>query len=127
MRSSFWRVWGGILIALAALIAVVLVLAVLVLSVPPVGRYALSQALRLGGPRFGANIRFGRIEGNIMRSITINDFAATLGADSLKISKLSLTYDPWSSIAHRTFSASSAVASEPRLFIGTERPRAGNG
>lgn len=127
MRSSFWRVWGGILIALAALIAVVLVLAVLVLSVPPVGRYALSQALRWGGPRFGANIRFGRIEGNIMWSITINDFAATLGADSLKISKLSLTYDPWASIAHRTFSASSAVASEPRLFIGTERPPAGNG
>jgi autotransporter translocation and assembly factor TamB len=127
MRSSYWRILAGILIALAAPIAVVLVLAVLVLSVPPVGRYALSQALLRGGPRLGATIRFGRIEGNIMRSITVNDFAAKLGVDSLKIKRLTLTYDPWASIANRTFSASSAIADEPRLFIGAKRPRSGGG
>ena len=51
MRSSFWRILAGILIALAAPIVVVLSLAVLILSVAPVGRYALSQALVRGGPR----------------------------------------------------------------------------
>ena len=118
---------GGVLIALAAIIAVVMVIAVLILSVPPVGRYMLGQALLRGGPRLGANIRFGRIEGDIMRSITINDFAVTLGADSLKVRKLSLVYDPWASIAHRTFSASAAVASEPQLFVGTRPPAPGGG
>ncbi|MBN2465451.1 translocation/assembly module TamB domain-containing protein [candidate division WOR-3 bacterium] len=118
---------GGALITLAALIAVVIVIAVLTLSVPPVGRYVLGQALLRGGPRFGAVIRFGRIEGNIMRSITISDFAVMLGADSIKVEKLSLVYDPWTSIAHRTFSASAAVASGPQLFIGTNRPSSGGG
>jgi len=127
MHSSFWRILGGVLMALAAPIVIVLVLAVLILSVPAVARYDLSQALLRGGPRFGANIRFGRIEGNIMRSITINDLAATVGVDSLKIGKLSLTYDPWASITHRTFSASSAEAFEPQLFISAKRPQSGGG
>jgi autotransporter translocation and assembly factor TamB len=124
MRSNLWRVLGSTLVALAALIAAVLVGAVLILSVPPVGRYVLSQALLRGGPRFGASVRFARMEGNIMRSITIDDFALRFGTDSLKIARLSLTYDPWASIAHRTFSASSAVASEPQLFITARRPSA---
>jgi len=37
MRSNFWRVLFGIVIALTAPIVVVLILAVLILSVPPVG------------------------------------------------------------------------------------------
>ena len=127
MRSSLFRVLGGVLIAVAVPIAVVLVLAVAILSVPPVGRFALSQVLVRGGPRFGMNVRFGRIEGNIMRSITITDFAARLGPDSLKVKELSLSYDPWTSIAHRTFSVSSARAKGPQLFIGRQRPATGGG
>ena len=125
MRSNLWRVLFGILIALAAPIVVVLVLAVLILSVPPVGRYALSQALIRGGPRVGIVVRFGRIEGNIMRSITFTDLVAKFGPDSLKVRKLSLTYDPVASILHRSFSASSAAAVEPRLFISSRRPESG--
>jgi autotransporter translocation and assembly factor TamB len=125
MRSNLWRVIFGILIALAAPIVVVLVLVVLVLSVPPVGRYALSQALVRGGPRVGVVVRFGRVEGNIMRSITLTDLAVKLGPDSLKVEKLSLTFDPVASILHRSFSASSASAVEPRLFISSKRPESG--
>jgi autotransporter translocation and assembly factor TamB len=125
MRSSFWRVIFGVLIALAAPIVVVLILAVLILSVPPIGRYALSQALVRGGPRIGVFVKFGRVEGNIMRSITLNDLVFRLGCDSLKAAKLSLTYDPVASILHRSFSASSATAVEPRFFLSSVRPAAG--
>lgn len=125
MRSNLGRVIFGILIALAAPIAVVLVLAVLILSVPPVGRYALSQALVRGGPRVGVVARFGRVEGNIMRSITLTDLTVKLGPDSLKVEKLSLTYDPVASILHRSFSASSASAVKPRLFVSSKRPESG--
>ncbi len=127
MRSNLWRVLFGILIALAVPIVVVLVIAVLILSIPPVGRYALSQALIRGGPRLGVEVRFGTIEGNIMRSISFTDLVARLGPDSLKVKKLSLTYDPVASISHRSFSASSAIASEPQLFISSARPPSGGG
>jgi len=123
MRSNLWRVLFGIVIALVAPIVFVLVLAVLILSVPPVGRYALSQALTRVGPRLGLDVRFGRIEGNIMRSITVSDIVLKLGPDSLKAGKVTLTYDPWASITHRSFSASSASAVEPRLFLSSKRPR----
>jgi autotransporter translocation and assembly factor TamB len=125
MRSNFWRVLFGILVALAVPIVVVLVLSVLILSIPPVGRYALSQALIRGGPRVGVEVRFGGIEGNIMRSITLTDFVARLGPDSLKVKKLYLTYDPWTSIRDRNFAVSSAGALEPRLFLSSKRPQSG--
>ncbi|HTW90729.1 MAG TPA: translocation/assembly module TamB domain-containing protein [bacterium] len=121
MRSSFWRILAGILIALAAPIVVVLSLAVLILSVAPVGRYALSQALVRGGPRFGLDVRFGRVEGNIMRSITFDDLVLKLGPDSLRVKRLSLTYDPWASIVHRSFSASAASAFQPTVFVSSKR------
>jgi autotransporter translocation and assembly factor TamB len=122
MRSSFWRVIFGILVALAAPIVLSLVVAVLVLSVPPIGRYALSRAITMVGPRFGLDVRFGRIEGNIMRSFTIDDLAVKFGPDSLRAKTVTLTYDPWASIAHRTFSASSAGAVEPVFFVSSVRP-----
>jgi autotransporter translocation and assembly factor TamB len=125
MRSNFWRVLFGIVVALVAPIVLGLIVAVLIVSVPPVGRYALSQALIRGGPRVGVEVRFGRIEGNIMRSISLTDLVARLGPDSLKVKKLSLTYDPVASILHRTFSASSATAVEPRFFVSSVRPAAG--
>jgi uncharacterized protein YhdP len=122
MRSNFWRVLFGILLALAAPIVVVLVLAVLILSVPSVGRYVLGAALVRAAPRAGLKVTLGGIEGNIMGSVTFNDICAKLGPDSLKVRKLSLTYDPLASIVHRSFSASSATAVEPRLFISSRRP-----
>jgi autotransporter translocation and assembly factor TamB len=125
MRSNLWRVMFGILIALVAPIVLGLVVAVLVLSVPPIGRYALSQALTRVGPRFGLTVKFGRIEGNIIRSFTISDIAGKLGPDSLQAKKMTLTYDPWASIVHRSFSASSASAVEPRFFVSSVRPAPG--
>jgi autotransporter translocation and assembly factor TamB len=125
MRFRVWRVLFGILIALVVPVAVALVLVVLILSVPPVGRFALSQALTRVGPMVGAEIRFGRIEGNIMRSIAINDVAVRFGSDSLKAKTVTLTYDPWASIRDRSFSASSASAVEPRFFLSSSRPRSG--
>ncbi|MCX6842283.1 MAG: hypothetical protein NTX53_08400 [candidate division WOR-3 bacterium] len=127
MLSSIRRVLLGIAIALVALIQVVLVLAALILLVPSVGRYALSQALTRFGPRVGFEVSFGRIEGTITRSITLADLTLKLGPDSLKVRKLTLTYDPWTSITHRTFSASLASAVEPRFFISSVRPVSGRG
>ncbi len=125
MRSNLWRVIFGILIALVAPIVVVLILAVLTLSVPPVGRFALSQALVRVAPRVGVDVRFGRVEGNIMRSITLNDLTVRLGNDSMQVKRLSLTYDPVASIVHRSFSASEANAVEPTLFLSSKRPGSG--
>jgi autotransporter translocation and assembly factor TamB len=125
MRSNLWRILFGIVIALVAPIVLSLVVAVLILSVPPIGRYALRQALTRVGPRFGLVVRFGRIEGNIMRSFTISDIAVKLGPDSLQARKVTLTYDPWASIAHRSFSASSASAVEPVFFMSSIRPASG--
>jgi autotransporter translocation and assembly factor TamB len=122
MLSSLRRVLLGIVIALVAPIAVVLVMAVLILLLPSVGRYALSQALIRGGPLVGCEVRFGRIEGDIVQSITLTDLALKLGPDSLKVRKLTLTYDPVASIVHRCFSASAARAVEPRFFISSVRP-----
>ena len=125
MRSNLWRILFGIVVALVAPIVFVLVLAVLILSIPPVGRYALSQALIRGGPRVGLEMRFGRIEGNIMRSIAINDVSVKFGPDSLQARKVTLTYDPWASIRNRNFSVSSASTVGPRLFLSSKRPRSG--
>ena len=125
MRSNLWRILVGIVIALVAPIVLGLVVAVLVLSVPPIGRYALSQALTKVGPRFGLAVRFGQIEGNVMRSFTVSDIAVKLGPDSMRAKKVTLTYDPWASIAHRSFSASSASAVEPRFFVSSVRPASG--
>lgn len=125
MRSSLRRILLGIVTVVVAPMVLGLVLAVLILSVPPVGRYALSQALTRVGPRLGLDMRFGRIEGNIMRSITISDIALKLGPDSVKVRKLTLTYDPWASITHGSFSASSASAVDPRFFISSKRPGSG--
>ncbi|GEM_PF-854804 len=125
MPSSLRRVLLGIAIALVALIQVVLVLAALILLVPSVGRYALSQALMRVGPRLGFEVSFGRIEGTITRSITLTDVTLKLGPDSLKVRELTLTYDPWASITHGSFSASSASAVDPRLFISSKRPSSG--
>jgi autotransporter translocation and assembly factor TamB len=122
MRSNFWRIGFGILIALVAPIAVVLILAILVLWVPPVGRYALSQALVRVGPRIGMSVRFAHIEGNIMRRIELDDLVLKLGPDSLKVKSVSLSYDPITSVLRRTFSASSATAVEPRVYISSRRP-----
>ena len=122
MRSNPWRIVFGVLVALAIPVVVVLLLAVLVLSVPPVGRYAFSQALVKAGPRFGISATFGHVEGNIMRSIAINDLVLRLGPDSLRVKRLSLAYDPVASILHRSFSATTASAVEPRLFINSARP-----
>jgi autotransporter translocation and assembly factor TamB len=60
-----------------------------------------------------------------MRSITLNDLAIKLGPDSMQVKKLSLTYDPVASIVHRSFSASSATAVEPRFFLSSVRPASG--
>jgi len=125
MRSNLWRVLFGIAIALVVPVVVVIVLAVLILSVPPVGRFALSQALSRVGPMVGAEVRFGRIEGNIMRSVAINDISVKFGPDSLQASKVTMTYDPWASIRKRNFSVSSASAVGPRLFLSSTRPRSG--
>ena len=125
MRSSLWRILGGVLIALVAPIVVGIILAVLVLWVPPIGRYALSQALVQGGPRIGASVRFGRVEGNVMRSITLHDLVIKLGPDSLHVKEFSLTYDPIASVVRRTFSASQASAVRPRVFICSKRPDSG--
>jgi autotransporter translocation and assembly factor TamB len=125
MLSSLRRILLGIVIALVALIQVILVLAALILFVPPVGRYALSQVLVRVGPLIGYEVKFGRIEGNIVRSITLTDLELRLGPDSLKVRKLTLTYDPVASIVHRCFSASSARAVEPRFFISSVRPGSG--
>ena len=122
MRSNLWRILFGIVIALVAPIVLGLVVAVLILSVPPIGRYAISQTLMRVGPRVGFVVRFGRIEGNIMRSIAINDITVKSGSDSLQAKKVTLTYDPWSSIRNRNFAASSATAVEPRLYISSKRP-----
>ena len=94
MRSNLWRILFGIVIALVAPIVLGLVVAVLILSVPPIGRYALSQTLMRVGPRVGFVVRFGRIEGNIMRSIAINDITVKSGSDLLQAKKVTLTYDP---------------------------------
>jgi autotransporter translocation and assembly factor TamB len=125
MPSSLRRILLGIVIALVALVEVVLLLAALILLVPSVGRYALSQALVRVGPRVGFEVKFARIEGNIVRSITFTDLALKIGPDSLKVRKLTLTYDPVASIVHRCFSASSASAVEPRFFISSVRPGSG--
>jgi len=125
MRSNFWRLLFGLLVALAAPIIVVLLLAVLILSVPSVGRYVLGAALVRAAPRAGLKVTLGRIEGNIMGSITFTDLKAVLGPDSLKVRKLSLTYDPLASIVHRSFSTSVATAVEPRLFVSSVRPASG--
>ena len=125
MPSSLRRILLGIAIALVAIVQLVLLLVALILLVPPVGRYALSQALARVGPRLGLDVRFGRIEGNITRSMTFTDLALKIGPDSLKVRKLTLTYDPWASITHGSFSASSASAVDPRFFISSKRPSSG--
>ena len=127
MLSSLRRILLGIVIVLVALIQIVLLLAALILLVPPVGRYALSQALVRVGPRVGFDVRFARIEGNIVRSLTFTDLVLKLGPDSLKVKKLTVTYDPVASYVHRCFSASSASAVEPRFFISSVRPGSGGG
>ena len=61
MLSSFRRILLGIAIALVALVQLVLLLAALILLVPSVGRYALSQALIRVGPLVGYEVKFRRI------------------------------------------------------------------
>jgi autotransporter translocation and assembly factor TamB len=124
MHSSIKRIVTGIIVTLGAAMALALIPLLLVVAVPGLGRFVLGQALVRGGRLAHLDVRFERIEGDILRNVSVVGLTVKSGPDSLKVRKVTLTYDPVTSVVKQAFSISAARLVEPKVYVSTSRPKA---